>query len=154
MGKTHDYRYQYHGFWRPGGICRIRVFEEEDRPPVVLCSELPENANTSVTNMAEYLAAEIIRAHFPQRFDATDEPIIWIEHYGPLFGESAASYARVHFASYRPRQVLQPGGLMRLRIGGPQWEHICRVDVEALIGQSLDDQPPASAQDERSTGWR
>ncbi|HVA88573.1 MAG TPA: hypothetical protein VNL71_01905 [Chloroflexota bacterium] len=150
MRKTHDYRYQYHGFWRPGGICRIRVFEEEDRPPVVLCSELPDNPNTSITNMAEYLAAEIIRAHFPQRFDATDEPIIWIEHYGLLFGEGAASYARIHFDSYRPCQVPHGSGLARLRIGRPQWEHISRADVEALIGQPLGEQAPATT-DERST---
>ncbi|HVA88572.1 MAG TPA: hypothetical protein VNL71_01900 [Chloroflexota bacterium] len=150
MRKTHDYRYQYHGFWRPGGICRVRVFEEEDHPPVVLCSELPDNPNTSITNMAEYLAAEIIRAHFPQRFDATDEPIIWIEHYGLLSGESAASYARVHFDSYRPCQVAHGSGPVRLRIGHPQWEHISRTDVEALIGHSLDEQASVTT-DERST---
>ena len=31
--------------------------------PVVICSQLQDNDNTSVTNMAEYLAAEVIEEH-------------------------------------------------------------------------------------------
>ena len=145
MRKTHDYHYQYHGFWRPGGVCRVRIYEEEDRPPVVLCSELPENTNTSITNMAESLAAEIIRAHFPDRFEAVDEPIIWIEYYGFLYGESAASYARVSFDSYRPCLTTNGSGGPRVRIGRPQWKHLRRQEVEALIQQPLDEPALGSA---------
>jgi hypothetical protein len=29
----------------------------------VMCSQLPDNDNTSVTNMAEYLAAEVIEGY-------------------------------------------------------------------------------------------
>ena len=42
---------------------------------MVICSQLPDNDNTSVTNMAEYLAAEVIRGHF------LSTPLVWIEHY-------------------------------------------------------------------------
>ncbi len=42
---------------------QIRIYKEEDRPPVAVCSQLPDNDNTSVTNMAEYLAAEVIEEH-------------------------------------------------------------------------------------------
>jgi len=154
MNKTHDYPYQYHGFWRPGGVCRIRVYEEENRPPVVLCSELPENTNTSITNMAEYLATEIIRAHFPHRFEAVEEPIIWIEYYGFLYGESTASYARVSFDSYRPSLVTNGCGNPRLRIGRPHWQHLRRQDVEVLIQQPLDEHSRGSITHEQRTSWR
>jgi len=32
-------------------------------------SELPQNRSTSVTNMAEYLAPELIQRQFPHRFE-------------------------------------------------------------------------------------
>jgi hypothetical protein len=61
--KTHDYIHRYRGYWSDGGRCRIRIYHEDGCPPVVICSQLPDNPNTSVTNMAEYLAAEIIEEH-------------------------------------------------------------------------------------------
>jgi hypothetical protein len=75
-----DYRYAYRGYHSEGGICRVRIFEQEGSVPVIIVSELTENTNTSITNMCEYLACEIIRAHFPQGFEE-EEPVIWIEHY-------------------------------------------------------------------------
>ena len=54
---THDYRYPYRGYHTDGGVCRVRIFvgegKEAGQVPVVIVSELPENTNTSVTNMAE-----------------------------------------------------------------------------------------------------
>jgi hypothetical protein len=41
----------------------------------VICSQLPGNDNTSVTNMVEYLTAEVIKEH------GLATPLIWIEHY-------------------------------------------------------------------------
>jgi TATA-binding protein-associated factor Taf7 len=41
---------------------------------VVICSQLMENKNTSVTNMAEYLAAEVIEEH------GLTTPLTWVEH--------------------------------------------------------------------------
>jgi hypothetical protein len=61
--KTHDYIHHYRGYWSDGGKCHIRIYWEEEHAPVVICSELPDNGNTSVTNMAEYLAAEVIEEH-------------------------------------------------------------------------------------------
>ena len=59
MKKTHDYIHHYRGYWSDGGRCRIRIYQE-GRALVVICTQLPDNDNTSVTNMAEYLAAEVI----------------------------------------------------------------------------------------------
>ena len=48
----------------------------EDGPaPVVVSSQLPDNENTSVTNMAECRAAEVIEQH------GLPTPLMWIEHY-------------------------------------------------------------------------
>ena len=73
--QTHDYVHYYRGYWSDGGKCRIRIYQEDDHDPVVICSQLPDNNNTSVTNMAEYLAAEVIEEH------GLATPLIWIEHY-------------------------------------------------------------------------
>jgi hypothetical protein len=73
--KTHDYIHRYRGYWSDGGKCRIRIYQEDGQNPVVVCSQLPENDNTSVTNMAEYLAAEVIEEH------GLPTPLIWIEQY-------------------------------------------------------------------------
>ena len=42
--------------------------------------ELPQNTSTSVTNMAKYLAPELIQRHFPQPFEELP-PAIFLEHY-------------------------------------------------------------------------
>lgn len=59
MKKTHDYVHYYRGYWSDGGKCRIRIYREERQDPVAICSQLPEDNNPSVTNMTEYLAAEV-----------------------------------------------------------------------------------------------
>src|SRR5215204_6030403 len=73
--KTHDFIHRYRGYWSDGGKCRIRIYGEDRSAPVVICSQLPDNPNTSVTNMVEYLAAEVIEEH------CLPTPLTWIEHY-------------------------------------------------------------------------
>jgi hypothetical protein len=73
--KTHEYTYYYRGYWSDGGKCRIQAYQEADHDPVVICSQLPDNDNTSITNMAEYLAAKVIEEH------GLATPLLWIEHY-------------------------------------------------------------------------
>ncbi len=72
--KTHDYIHCYRGYWSGGGKCRIRIYREEGQDHVVICSQLPDNENTSVTSMAEYLAAEVIQKH------GLTTSLTWIEH--------------------------------------------------------------------------
>ena len=63
MRKMHDHVHHFRGYWSDGGKCRIRTCRREGNSPVVVCSQLPDNTNTSVTNMAEYLVAEVIEGH-------------------------------------------------------------------------------------------
>ena len=54
MKAIHDYVHYYGGYRSDSGKCRIRIYRVDGQTPVVICSQLPDNENTSVTNMAEY----------------------------------------------------------------------------------------------------
>ena len=138
--KTHDYRYPSRGWWSDSGICRIRIYQPENQTPAVICSDLPENENTSITNMAEFLAAEIIQRHFPHRFEEED-PLVWIEHYerDPHDPMVNTGYSLVEFDSYSPHKVFR-GGIERIKIGTPNWSHLELEQVEDLTGESFGDQ--------------
>jgi hypothetical protein len=111
--KTHDYIHHYRGYWSDGGKCRIRIYHEDGCAPVVICSQLPDNDNTSVTNMAEYLAAEVIREQ------NLPTPLAWIEHYPEHEGE-IREYSLVRFSSWELTEMCL-GGVWRCRIGSPRW---------------------------------
>ena len=134
--KTADFRYAYRGYYDEGGICRVRLFEKGGLPPVVAVSQLEENRNTSITNMAEYLAAEIGAKHFPHRFE-TPEPFVWLEHYSHPEEEDPALreiWSRVRFDSYTPRLVTL-GGVVRTKLGMPRWKYVPTPQVARLIGE-------------------
>jgi hypothetical protein len=116
MKKTHDYVHRYRGYWSDGGRCRIRIYHEDGRAPVVICSQLPDNPNTSVTNMAEYLAAEVIEEH------SLPTPLTWIEHYPQHEGE-IGEYSLVRFSSWELTEMCL-GGVWRCRIGSPRWSSL------------------------------
>src|SRR5579871_45723 len=84
-----DERFTYRGYFQHGAVCRIRIYRPAGKPPVIVCTELPENTNTSITNMAEHLAAEVIRRYLPARFEHPDG-VVWIEHYPPDRGSNHA----------------------------------------------------------------
>jgi hypothetical protein len=123
--KAHDYIHHYRGYWSDGGKCRIRIYHEDGRAPVVICSQLPNNDNTSVTNMAEYLAAEIIEKH------GLFTPLMWVEHY-PEHEEEIGEYSLVTFFRWRPEKVCL-GGVWRPRIGSPWWSPLSPEEVNVLI---------------------
>jgi hypothetical protein len=131
MRKTHDYLHHYRGYWSEGGVCRIRIHQEKGQQPVVICSQLPENNNTSVTNMAEYLAAEVIERH------GLSTPITWIEHYPEHAGE-LGEYSLVIFSSWEVTEK-GLGGVRRRRVGAPSWSYLAPDEVtEALAGVTLE----------------
>ncbi len=135
LPKTADFRYVYRGYYDEGGICRVRLFVAGNRPPVIVVSQLEENQNTSITNVCEYLAAEIGAKHFPERFEQP-EPFTWIENYhhpreeDPVLRET---WSRVRFDSYTPRLVTL-GGVMRTKLGTPRWIHVPINEMARLIG--------------------
>ena len=102
MKKTHDYVHRYRGYWSEGGKCRIRIYHEDGRAPVVICSLLPDNPNTSVTNMAEYLATEVMAEY------KLPTPLKWVEHYPEHEGE-IGEYSLVKFTSWEPGETCLGG---------------------------------------------
>lgn len=125
MKKAHDYVHYYRGYWSGGGKCRIQIYQEDERAPVVICSQLPNNENTSVTNMAEYLAAEIIEEH------KLPTPLMWIEHYPAHAGE-IGEYSLVRFSSWEPQEVCL-GGVWRCRVGLPNWLPVSPDELETRV---------------------
>jgi hypothetical protein len=57
---------------RPARCC-IRIYLPD--APVVICSELPNNAGGSITNSVEAIAAGVIQAN------KLPTPLVWIEHW-------------------------------------------------------------------------
>lgn len=138
MQLTHDFNKPYHGFWNTGGLCRIRIYEEQGRKPVVICSQLPNNDNTSATNTVEYLAAEIVEEFLPDLPDS-DVPFFWVQHYPPesLPGSVPEQFSLVTFSSYQPfkKRTGRPNLTERLALGEPAWEKVSRCKVDTLIGK-------------------
>ena len=132
---VHDDLFTYAGYWSQDGVCRIRIYTAPDEVPVVVATELDDNRGTSITNMSEFLAADVIARHFPERFEAED-PVIWLEHYPRTPAEQRQGlpdFSRAEFSSFTPR-VERLGGIIRIRIGQPTWRHLDEAEVEALIG--------------------
>ncbi len=139
MPKTADYLHRYRGTWdqEPKGSCWVRVFAEDGQTPVIVMSELPQNTSTSVTNMAEYLAPELIKRHVPHRFEELP-PAIFLEHYveertpAGRLGRKA-TWDRLSFHSWALRRVWL-SGQERISFGDPHWEHLPEHEVAALLG--------------------
>ncbi len=91
---------------------------------MVICSQLADNDNTSVTNMAEYLAAEIVQKH------RLPTPLTWVEHY-PEHEDEVGEYSLVIFSSWELEDVCL-GGAWRHRVGSPKWSPLRPKEVEAL----------------------
>jgi hypothetical protein len=126
MPKTADYLYAFRGTFdqEPQGIFWVRVFEEPSQTPVIVMGELPQNTSTSVTNMAECLAPELIQRHFSHRFEELP-PAIFLEHYveerTPQWRLGLkATWDRLSFLSWAPRRVWL-SGQERIAFGDPQW---------------------------------
>jgi len=125
MKKTHDYVHNYRGYWSNGGRCRIRIYREDGRAPVVICSQPPDNPNTSVTNMAEYLAAEVIVEH------NLPVPLVWVEHY-PEHEGKIGEYSLVGFTSWEREEVCL-GGVWRCLVGSPRWTPLHAEEVQMMM---------------------
>ena len=60
---TEEFIYPYTGWAGVDSKCHIRILEDNDKPTVYICSQLPGNIGTSITNMAENIAKEHIETY-------------------------------------------------------------------------------------------
>lgn len=136
---TLDTRFPFRGFWNDGGVCRIRIFETEGHPPVVVVTELAENQNSSITNLIEHLAPEIVKTHLPHRAHESP-PAIFLEHYGEILNarrrRSGPSVSRVNFTHMRP-VIVSLNGVDRLSYGHPSWAHLDETALSLLLGNGI-----------------
>lgn len=146
--------YPYTGFYCTA-FCRIRVFQDDDpidpfavanpdalsrepKPPVILATELVANTGTSITNVAEFLAVDVVTNLLPAY---QWRPIIWVEHYEReselVLRQLGPGLSFVRFAHYYP--VYRPlSGRIKPAFGKAEWFHATPDEVERLIGQPLD----------------
>jgi hypothetical protein len=148
LKKTHDYIHHYRGYWSDGGKCRIRIYHEDGSAPVVICSQPPDNDNTSVTNMAEYIAAEVIAEH-----DLLT-PLVWVEHY-PEHKREIGEHSLVRFSCWEPREA-RLGGVRRYQLGSPQWSPLTLEEMKTLLrsGPSVGKKWQMSKLSDRRAGAR
>jgi hypothetical protein len=141
--------FTYDGHWTPGAKCGLQIFPGTDGFPVVVLTELPHNLNTSVTNLVECIAAEVLEQHLPGRIGC-HPPFHCIEHYYPTESIPDETFDLVTFEFETPRQQTGDGygirvfpeaivclaGEGRVTLGVPRWKRIGRAKLEAMIGQA------------------
>ncbi len=133
---VHDCVLRMEGFRLGGGLCRIRIYrgDEPSDAPLVICSELPDLPGEPAANirlLAEHIAGEVVRWHFPRSLSNLPRPLIWIERYLTFEGDPL-EFALVDFAFWRPR----PAGLGtdgRVALGTARRESITGEDVLRLV---------------------
>jgi hypothetical protein len=117
-----------------GGRCRVRIYlpEEEQDAPVVICSELPNNSGTSLTYVAEQLAAEVIRSQ------GLPTPLVWIEHWPEQNTDGGEeTFELVVFSSYKVEERAPYLGETRAWLGDATWKRLDRTTVEVSVGRKV-----------------
>ena len=134
MKPVYDYIHQGASYRYGVGWARIRVYEGASPrdAPVVLCSELPENAGDG---MVERLAAEVVRDRFGDGLPDLPRPLLWIEHVPPR-RKGSGKYFLLTFPTYAPRAE-GAGFVRRVTLGPPARERLTPQEVEVLTGEEL-----------------
>jgi hypothetical protein len=126
-----DYIHPYKDAGGRAARCRVQIYLPDDvlDARVVVCSELSNNPDGSVTNSAEVIAAGVIRAN------KLPTPLVWIEHRPEGMGGEPETFELVDFSSYEVEERAPYLGETRAWIGDATWKRLDRATVEGLIGQ-------------------
>jgi hypothetical protein len=130
MHLASDYIHPYKDAGGRPSHCRIRIYLPDDvlDTPVVVCSELPNNPGSSITNYAETIAAGVIGAN--ELFT----PLVWIEHWPEETREVKETFELVVSSSYEAEERAPYLGETRAWIGDGTWKTLDRTTVEVLVG--------------------
>lgn len=142
--KVEDYTHLYRGYHTEGGKCRIQLYDG-GQEPIIVCTELDDNHNTSITNMTEYIAAEVADKYF-RGTEHEGAPFIWVEHYPRTTWEKELMklppYSLVRFSHYNPHYTVM-NGTPRKKLGRPRWTHLDEEDyVKLMDGEQVQELPP------------
>ncbi len=132
MDLAAEYIHHRLGYRFGAQCCWVRIYlGESGDAPVVVCEELRESG-VRVSDVSEYLAAEVIRDHFPDGLPDLPHPMLWIEH-RPSRRRGPGRYRLVRFSSYIPRPS-EAGFVRRETLGAPiHREPLSPEEVAILI---------------------
>jgi hypothetical protein len=103
--------YQYKGLWDCDSVCGLEI-----KGNVAICTELPHNNGTSVTNYAEHLANMVCRD-----FGIDPAKLVWIERY-PQSSVHPETFDKVTFD-------LNNGVFSK-----PSWRRLGQEELNTLVG--------------------
>ncbi|MGF1471197.1 MAG: hypothetical protein ACFB50_05555 [Rubrobacteraceae bacterium] len=131
MRLTQEYIHNRRGYRFGTYCCWVRVYRgEPGDAPVVICEEL-RDGGVLVSEISEYVAADVIRAHFPEGLPDLPCPLLWIEH-RPSRKRGPGRYRLVSFSCYTPRPA-GVGFLRREKLGSSsRREHLSAEEVAVL----------------------
>jgi hypothetical protein len=131
MNLTAEYIHNRQGYRFGTHCCWVRVYRgEKGDAPVVVCEEL-RDSGAFVSELSEYLAAEVIRQHFPEGLPELPRPLLWIEH-RPARRRGPGRYRLVTFDSYSPISV-GAGFVRREKLGAAtRRETLAATEVAGL----------------------
>ena len=136
--KLVDRVYAFAGYDGAESACRLRIFGGAEAPPVIVFTELETNPGTSVTNMSEFLAAEVVARHCPERFEH-ETAAVFLEHYPERVDPVRRIYGKPDddLITYRFRspRIEYRNGVHRLSLGTPRWTPVTPTRVARLIGE-------------------
>ena len=102
MNLAAEYIHHRLGYRFGAQCCWVRIYlGASGDAPVVICEELRESG-VRVSDVSEYLAAEVIRDHFSDGLPDLPHPMLWIEH-RPARRRGPGRYRLISFSSYTPR---------------------------------------------------
>lgn len=131
-------RFEYEDQRFPMGYdcaCDLRVWQLKDGHNVVIATELNDSPGASVTNSAERWAAEACREYVLDPLQT-----IFIEHYDRRDGKvdpcfPAETYDSITFTWDDARCYKEFDQVLHAK--NPQWKHMKKEEVEALVGEKL-----------------
>ena len=115
-------RYEYPGFHGCLSHCDLEIVRSSSKTTLIICTELPDNPGTSVTNLAAELATRVCEE------DKTIDParLLWVEHYSPAQGRAGeiipAVWAWVIFTE-------REGTTFRR----PTWQHLPPLTMQDIL---------------------
>ena len=116
----------------------MQIFFNTNGVPTVVLSELPFNKNTSVTNLVECIAAEVLQKYLPEQI-GKNPPFHCVEHYPREEGSKLQeTFDLVTFELNAPTSCWV-GGKSRITLGEPQWRRLERSELERMIGNVYPD---------------
>ena len=120
MLKVRDYHYDFGALVQSIGQCRIRIYQQDQQPPVLICTEIPHDDAIGLVTMTEAVAAAIWQR------EGRPAPFVWIEH---IPNDQSGGAETFHIVTF---QIMPEGQFF-----SPQWQPLARTDVERLIEQRL-----------------